>query len=157
MGAGRVGLLVLGGNPVFDVPVDFQFGAQLEKVNWSAHLSLYSDETSVACTWHIPEAHYLEAWGDARADDGTVSIVQPLIAPLYGGRSATEILSAALDPAPQNSADLVKALWSKNAGTVRRILACRAQHGRGGKQRARAGCGHIKDRLDRPAPARAAE
>ena len=46
------------------------------------------------CEWHIPEAHYLETWGDIRGHDGTVTIQQPLIAPLYGGKSAIELLAA---------------------------------------------------------------
>ena len=56
-----------------------------------AHLGLYEDETSALCQWHIPEAHFLEAWSDVRSDDGTVTIIQPLIAPLYGGKSAHEV------------------------------------------------------------------
>ena len=62
------------------------------------HLGLYQDETSQYCHWHINEAHYLESWGDARAYDGTVSIVQPLIAPLYGGKSVYEVMAAAYRP-----------------------------------------------------------
>ena len=64
-----------------------RFAEHLEKVAFRAHCSLHSDETSEHCHWHIPEAHSLEAWSDARAYDGTVSIIQPLIAPLYGGKS----------------------------------------------------------------------
>ena len=85
-------LLILGGNPVFDAPVDLQFAKALDKVPFRAHHSLYYDETSLRCHWHIPEAHYLESWSDVRGHDGTISIVQPLIAPLYNGRSAHEIL-----------------------------------------------------------------
>ena len=55
------------------------------------HLGPYQDETAELCQWHVNEAHYLESWGDARAYDGTVSIVQPLIAPLYGGKSVYEL------------------------------------------------------------------
>lgn len=83
MNAGSVGaLLILGGNPVFTAPVDLQFATAMGKVPFRVHLSLYDDETSAQCHWQIPEAHFLESWGDARAYDGTVSIVQPLIAPL---------------------------------------------------------------------------
>ena len=60
----------------------------MQKVGLRVHLALYDDETSRLCHWHIPEAHYLESWSDARAYDGTVSIMQPLIAPLYGGKTA---------------------------------------------------------------------
>ena len=63
------------------------------------HLGLYRDETAELCQWHVPEAHFLETWSDVRSFDGTVSICQPLIAPLYGGRSAHELF-AALTPRP---------------------------------------------------------
>jgi anaerobic selenocysteine-containing dehydrogenase len=63
-------------------------------VKLGVHLGLYEDETAELCHWHIPEAHYLETWSDARAFDGTVTIMQPLIAPLYGGKSAHELLAA---------------------------------------------------------------
>lgn len=81
-------LLILSGNPVFNAPVDFHFADSLAKVPLRIHHSLYYDETSALCHWHINAAHYLETWSDARAYDGTVSIVQPLIAPLYSGKTA---------------------------------------------------------------------
>ncbi|HRC87268.1 MAG TPA: TAT-variant-translocated molybdopterin oxidoreductase, partial [Thermoanaerobaculia bacterium] len=81
MKAGRVDtLLILGGNPVFDAPSELGFGEALLKVVNSVHLSLYKDETSERCRWHIPAVHYLESWGDSRAFDGTISPIQPLIA-----------------------------------------------------------------------------
>src|SRR5204863_1163939 len=79
--------------------------------NATAHLSLYQDETSQHCQWHLPEAHYLEAWGDARAYDGTVSIVQPLIAPLYNGRSAYEVLSALTEYEERPGLEIVQGYW----------------------------------------------
>ena len=95
MNAGAVKtLIVLGGNPVFDAPVDFRFAEAFKKVPFRAHLSGYYDETSMLAHWHIPETHYLETWGDARGHDGTITIQQPLIAPLYNGRSAHEVLGA---------------------------------------------------------------
>ena len=88
MQAGKVEtLLILGGNPVYTAPADVPFAEALNKVAFRAHLALYEDETSALCHWHLPEAHYLEGWSDGRAYDGTVSIQQPLIAPLYGGRT----------------------------------------------------------------------
>ena len=66
----------------------------MQRVPVRAHLGLYEDETSALCQWHIPEAHFLEAWSDVRSDDGTVTIIQPLIAPLYGGKSAHEVIAA---------------------------------------------------------------
>ena len=93
MNAGKVDtLLILGGNPVYTAPVDYNFAANLSKVPLRIRLGLYEDETSDLCHWNVPEVHSLEAWSDARAYDGTTSIVQPLIAPLYEGcRSAHEI------------------------------------------------------------------
>jgi len=111
-------LLVLGGNPVYDAPSDFRFGEALKKVAFTARLGLYEDETSAACQWHIPEAHALEAWSDARAWDGTASIVQPLIAPLYGGRSAHDLLIG-LSQAPGRSAhDVVRETWTRAAAAA---------------------------------------
>ena len=93
MNDGKVDLLViLGGNPVYTAPADLRFGDALKKVATRVHLGLYDDETSAMCHWHIPETHYLEQWSDVRAFDGTVSIVQPLILPLYRGRSAHEVV-----------------------------------------------------------------
>ena len=84
MDAGKVEtLLILGGNPVYDAPHDFDFTSKLKKVRNTVQLSPYFDETSEHCQWHVAESHYLETWGDARAFDGTVSVIQPLIAPLY--------------------------------------------------------------------------
>ncbi|MBI1367886.1 MAG: 4Fe-4S dicluster domain-containing protein [Planctomycetes bacterium] len=86
-------LLIIGGNPVYDAPVDLNFAAALAKVKTSIHLSTYVNETSKGCAWHLPRSHYLEAWGDTRAWDGTISVVQPLILPLYGTLSAIELLA----------------------------------------------------------------
>jgi molybdopterin-containing oxidoreductase family iron-sulfur binding subunit len=92
-------LLILGGNPAYTAPADIPLAELLQNKlldrNWLAvHLGTHFDETSRLCQWHIPEAHFLESWSDARAHDGTASIVQPLIAPLYSGRSAHEVLAA---------------------------------------------------------------
>ncbi|HEV8131553.1 MAG TPA: TAT-variant-translocated molybdopterin oxidoreductase, partial [Acidobacteriota bacterium] len=104
MNAGKVDLLVIvGGNPVYTAPADFNFAAAMSKVGLRVHLSLYYDETSELCHWHIPEAHYLESWSDARAYDGTVSIIQPLIAPLYHGKTAHELLAALTDQPERSS------------------------------------------------------
>ena len=86
-------LIMLGGNPVYDAPADVDFKAALAKVGFSLHLSAYRDETSRASKWHVPASHYLETWGDARRWDGTITIVQPLIKPLYASWSKSELLS----------------------------------------------------------------
>ena len=112
MESGQVNMLVIiGGNPVFTAPADLQFAENLLKVQLRIHFGLYEDETAELCHWHIPEAHYLESWGDARAYDGTVSIVQPLIAPLYDGKSAHELLSVLLGQPGRNGHDIVQDYW----------------------------------------------
>jgi molybdopterin-containing oxidoreductase family iron-sulfur binding subunit len=94
MQSGQVStLFVLGGNPVLSAPSDLGFAEALRKVKQSVHLSVQDDETSELANWHVPMAHYLESWGDARAFDGTISMVQPLILPLFSGRSTIEILA----------------------------------------------------------------
>jgi MoCo/4Fe-4S cofactor protein with predicted Tat translocation signal len=115
--ASRVQVLaILGGNPAYDAPADLTFSEKLLKAKLRIHLSGYQNETSALCHWHVPEAHYLEAWGDARAFDGTTSIVQPLIAPLYGGKSAHEFLAAFTEQPDRAGYDLVREYWKKQAG-----------------------------------------
>ena len=110
--AGKVDLLVIvGGNPVYNAPADFSFGQHLSKVKLRVHMGLYADETSELCQWHIPEAHFLETWSDARAYDGTATIMQPLILPLYFGRSAGELLGAFTDNPYQTPYEIVKGYW----------------------------------------------
>ena len=110
-------LLILGGNPVFTTPGDIGFSDALAKVGTRIHLGLYFDETAELCDWHVPEAHFLESWGDARAFDGTITLQQPLIAPLYDGRQAVELLSA-LNGAPGRSpVELVKDYWTRTFAT----------------------------------------
>jgi molybdopterin-containing oxidoreductase family iron-sulfur binding subunit len=105
-------LLVLGGNPVFNSPVEIGMADRIQKARLRIHLSLYSDETSAVCQWHLPEAHYLESWGDARAFDGTVSIQQPLIQPLYNGKSQIEVLQMLTEDPEQSGYNVVKSYWA---------------------------------------------
>ncbi len=113
--SGQVDMLfILGGNPVYNAPADLYAKDKLMKAKMRVHLGLYNDETAEICQWHIPESHALEAWGDARAYDGTVTIMQPLIAPLYGySKSANELLGIFTDSPEPNSYDLVRAYWQK--------------------------------------------
>ena len=106
-------LIILGGNPVYTAPADLDFGGSLQRVPLRIHLGLYEDETAELCQWHIPEAHYLEAWADARAYDGTASIVQPLIAPLYNGKSAHEVMAVLLGQPGRVGHDIVRDYWSR--------------------------------------------
>jgi molybdopterin-containing oxidoreductase family iron-sulfur binding subunit len=115
--AGKVDtLLILGVNPVYDAPHDFDFSSKLQKARLSVHLSPYFDETSNYCHWHVPESHYLETWGDTRAFDGTYSVIQPLIAPLYHTHSAFELLAAFTDTPGTSAYDAVRASVNKAAG-----------------------------------------
>ena len=104
-------LLILGGNPVYDAPHDWDFVAKLEKLKNAGtvvHLSSHYNETSEYAHWHIPETHFLEMWGDARAFDGTYSVIQPLIAPLYRAHSAFEVLAAFSDKPGVSAYDTVR-------------------------------------------------
>jgi MoCo/4Fe-4S cofactor protein with predicted Tat translocation signal len=101
-------LLILGGNPAYDAPAEIEFAELLSRVPMSIHLSLYDDETSHLCTWHLPQAHGLEAWGDGTSWDGTLTLRQPLILPLYGGRSTIEVLALAAGSSTTSGYELVR-------------------------------------------------
>ena len=116
MNAGKVDLLIiLGGNPAYDAPADLNFADALKsgKVPLRVHHGLYQNETAELCQWHVDQTHELEAWGDARAYDGTVSIIQPLIAPLYNGKSSLEFVALLSGQADATGYDLVRAYWQK--------------------------------------------
>ncbi len=109
-------LVVLGGNPVFDAPADLDFGSAMAKVPHSIVLAHAFDETSARAEWHIPRAHYLESWGDVRAAGGTLSIVQPLILPLFGGRSPIEVLGLIAGGSDRPGYDIVRDTWATILG-----------------------------------------
>ncbi|MFL6601712.1 MAG: 4Fe-4S dicluster domain-containing protein [Steroidobacteraceae bacterium] len=106
-------LVILEGNPAYDAPADLDFAARLRSVPHSVHLSPYVDETSAHCTWHVPAAHAFEQWSDARAFDGTANIVQPVIAPLYGGHSVHELMSVLLRSPNTTAYEAVHAYWQR--------------------------------------------
>ncbi|WP_407175028.1 TAT-variant-translocated molybdopterin oxidoreductase [Bradyrhizobium sp. STM 3562] len=112
MASGKVDtLLILGANPVYDAPADLEFAARLRHVPFSVSLALYDDETAVACRWRIPAAHAFEAWSDARAFDGTVTIMQPQVRPLYGGRAPQELLAVLLEDLSPDTYGLLRDFW----------------------------------------------
>ncbi len=117
--SGSVNLLViLGGNPIYDAPTDLNFAGALAKVGTVAHHHLFVNETSRQSTWHLPAAHFLEAWSDALAFDGSATIIQPLIEPLYDGWTAHQIVDALLQPQGGRSAfDIIHASWMPNPGS----------------------------------------
>lgn len=104
-------LLQLGGNPVYTAPADLKYGAALQNVRHSIHLSEHFDETSRLSEWHLPQSHFLESWGDARSADGTASVIQPLIAPLFDTRSAFETVAYFLWDDHQKGYDLIRSGW----------------------------------------------
>lgn len=106
-------LVVLGGNPVYNTPSDLRLDrARLDKVPMRIHLGPYFDETAEQCHWHVAEKHYFEGWSDARAYDGTASIVQPLIAPLYDSKSIHEVVQLFFkENYDKKDLDIVKAYW----------------------------------------------
>jgi molybdopterin-containing oxidoreductase family iron-sulfur binding subunit len=112
LNGGRVEtLVILGQNPVYTAPSSLNFQAAMRKARLVVRLGSYFDETSKWSHWHIPEAHYLEAWSDSRAFDGTVTIQQPLIEPLYNGKTGLEVVSILLGKPDQSAHDIVRAYW----------------------------------------------
>jgi molybdopterin-containing oxidoreductase family iron-sulfur binding subunit len=113
MNAGKVEwLVILNSNPVYSAPGDLAFADAMNKVGTVAHLGNHRNETGLQAHWHINAAHYLESWTDARAYDGTVSVVQPMIDPLYGGHSAHEVLQSLLDNPDVSPYQAVRDTWS---------------------------------------------
>jgi len=113
LNAGQVQtLVVLGGNPVYDAPADLDFKAAMAKAKTSIALTALHDETAKAATWHVPRAHFLESWADARSLEGTLSVVQPMILPLYGGKSDVEMLGLLATGADKAGYELVRETWA---------------------------------------------
>ena len=102
-------LVMLGVNPAYNAPGDLRFGDALSRVPFTAHFGPYYDETAQKSHWHVNAAHYLESWSDARAYDGSVSIIQPMIEPLYEGRTAHDVLQTLLDNPQMTSYEVVQA------------------------------------------------
>lgn len=105
-------LVIMESNPIYDSPRSGEFGKALSQVNTKIHFGHYQDETSFGCDWHIPALHYLESWGDFRAYDGSASIQQPLISPLFSGRSVHELVAALQGTIGQSTLELVKGHWA---------------------------------------------
>ena len=113
MNSGQVStLVILGGNPVYTAPADLQFASALAKVANSIHLGLEEDETAASAKWHVPGAHYLETWSDARSTDGTVAIQQPMIDTMYGGKSPAQMVAMITGAKDQKAYDIVKNFWT---------------------------------------------
>ena len=108
-------LLILGGNPVYDAPVDLDFARALQKAKLRVHHTLFANETSELCQWQIPATHFLESWSDVQAYDGTVSIIQPLILPLYDGVSVHWLLDAFITQPPRSAYEIIRETWQKGS------------------------------------------
>jgi Fe-S-cluster-containing dehydrogenase component len=114
MAAGQFETLVIADvNPKYTAPADIDFAAALSNVKRRIHMGAYVDETAALCDWHLPASHFLESWADLRAYDGTASIAQPLIAPMYGTRSAIELIHFLGEPPGRSAYDLVRETWQK--------------------------------------------
>ncbi len=117
-------LLILGGNPAYDAPIDIPFASMLQNLstqrrgrdyqNLTIHLGTHANETAWNCQWHIPQSHYLESWGDIRAHDGTASIIQPLIAPLFASKSEWELMETLLDHPDRDGIESIRNHWAKS-------------------------------------------
>ena len=113
LNAGKVDwLIMLNSNPVYDAPADFDFKTAMGKAKMTVHLGSHIGETGQEAIWHLPAAHYLESWSDVRSYDGTVSVIQPLIEPLYGGHTAHDFIQGMLDDPSISAYTAVKQTWS---------------------------------------------
>jgi MoCo/4Fe-4S cofactor protein with predicted Tat translocation signal len=118
MRAGKVDwLVILNANPVYTAPVDLQFEEALDRVKTTAHLGSHLNETGLVTEWHINGAHYLESWSDARAYDGTATVIQPMIDPLYGGKTAHDVIQSMLDQPDLTAYQVVRKTWQGNLGS----------------------------------------
>jgi len=118
MQKGKVGVLVVFGvNPAYDAPADLEFAKAMAKVRFRIHLGRERDETAALSHWHVPGTVDLESWSDVRGHDGTVTILQPLIAPLYGGKSEHEIVAALLGNDAPRAHDIVRGYWKSKTET----------------------------------------
>jgi molybdopterin-containing oxidoreductase family iron-sulfur binding subunit len=112
MNVGQVDLLlIVGGNPVYDAPADLKFGDAMSKVQLRVQHSVFPNETTDYVHWHINATHYLEQWGDVRTIDGTATLIQPLIAPLYDGKSEYEFLEALTGSSATTGYEIVRRYW----------------------------------------------
>lgn len=104
-------LVVLGANPVYTAPADLDFASAYQEVPWRLHWGSHQDATALLAHWHVPTTHPLEGWADARAFDGTVSLVQPLIRPLHGGKTSLQMLSALRTGFATDAREALREYW----------------------------------------------
>src|SRR5262249_25259020 len=104
-------LIMMDVNPSYSAPADFDFSNNLARVPVKVAFSPFYDETAAESDWHVPKSHFLESWGDVRAYDGSISIIQPLIVPLYGTKTSQELLSTFLGNPTRSKYELVRDFW----------------------------------------------
>ncbi|PDW03227.1 TAT-variant-translocated molybdopterin oxidoreductase [Candidatus Viridilinea mediisalina] len=109
-------LLIIDANPAYNAPADLNVATVLQQAKFKLVLGPYADETAALADWFIPMSHSLESWGDVRAFDGSVTIVQPLIEPLYGGRSPHELLALMLGQSVRPAYNVVRDVWAEATG-----------------------------------------
>lgn len=109
-------LVILGANPVYSAPADLDWPNAQKKAENVLRLGYYEDETAALCNWHLPQAHYLESWGDARTSDGTLVPVQPLVRPLFDGLTELETLARLAGETQTNPHDIVRATFKEING-----------------------------------------
>ncbi len=109
-------LVILGGNPVYNAPADLDIENKIKDISTTIHLSLYNNETSNSCLWHLPQAHFLESWGDYYAYDGTLTSQQPLIRPLYEGKTFIELLAILNNDSSQEGHEIVQRTFKQHFG-----------------------------------------
>ena len=109
-------LFILGPNPIYSAPPDLEFEKRMMHVRTRVHMGLFNDETAEKCHWHIPESHFLESWSDTRAYDGTVTFIQPLIAPIYESKSPHELIAALMGKGGKTAHELVRNYWKAQNG-----------------------------------------
>ncbi len=115
-------VVVIGGNPVYDAPADFGFAEAYAKAEERVHLSLYRNETSEASTWQLPRTHFLESWGDCLGWDGTITLRQPLIDPLWGGRGELELMARMVEAVELEGRGIVRKTHDVDDSAWRTLL-----------------------------------
>jgi molybdopterin-containing oxidoreductase family iron-sulfur binding subunit len=111
-------LVVLGGNPAYAAPADLELERRIARTAKVVYLGDYEDETALLAGWFVPAAHELESWGDATAYDGTTSLVQPLVRPLHGGRTAAEVLALFAGEGPADARTLLRRSWARRIASA---------------------------------------
>ena len=106
-------LVMLDCNPIYTSPADLDFASALAQLPFAVHMGEYVDETANLSLWHVPQSHYLESWGDVRAHDGTITLQQPLLAPLYQSRSPYELLSVLTGQQDRSNHDILRDRWKR--------------------------------------------